>query len=73
MTWATGMFRLIRLAIDEIERIPPQADVKLMVPAGRLTLAARAGLIAYRRAASGWRGVRKPIAGGNLGNRLVRQ
>jgi hypothetical protein len=40
---------LVRLRIDEIERIPPQPDVKLMIPARGLALAASGNLIRRNR------------------------
>src|SRR5271155_4033716 len=63
-----GNVAVVRLGIDEIERIPPQADVKLVIATCRLALPARCTVLGNCR---GRRNAWKTVACGNFGDRLV--
>ena len=57
-----GNVAVVRLGIDEIERIPPQADVKLVIATCRLALPARCTVLGNCRGRSGWRNAWKTVA-----------
>jgi hypothetical protein len=56
---------VVRLRIDEIERIPPKPDIELMIAACGLALAAMRGGICSNRRRCGTGG--KSVARGNFG------
>src|SRR5208337_2694812 len=69
-----GNIALVRLGIDEIERVAPEPNVKLMVAARRLAVTATdAGIDLLRTFRRRRCGGRKAVASGDGGDGLLRQ